>query len=288
MGTGDGSLQVTEQSSGSNPTVTVDRRQPPTLFGKQYAGRILTAGMILIFALFGVSLGYFVSGALPGTTLTIGSQTYVFLFLLLLSIALFLSVFIGEKSSVAIAGVTFVGSSGVLAGLLWVFSYFSDKLIAHYPPDFAYLTFQCDQQRADQKELVIKVEGSDDYLAFLAEKLNKPSRSPIFKSPDVHTYLALKGEYVITRSGNGFRVPIGFQYDHRLTVLPVDHESPDATAAADDAAAEQRPIMVINIPKMSGDALVPSVDALFDLNVAAYVCNRTLHDEISAREEERQ
>ncbi len=247
-----------------------------TLFGKEHAGKILYFGLGLIFLLFVVSLGYFMSYLWSGGELVINPETYVFLFLLLLSIALFLTVFIGEKSSVKVAGMTFVGSAGVLAGLLGVFDYFSPKISGIAPPEFAFLAFECDQQQIDQKELVIKVEGREGYFEFLDKKLNTNNgaeNNKRFLWARDHNYPSLRFQNIITKATgvNEFRVPIGFQFDHKLTILPVERAVADATAVSTNSGLQQ-PLMVIKIAKMSSASQVPSIDATFNLNVASYAC----------------
>lgn len=246
-------------------------------FGRQQAGKILVFAMILISLLFVVSLGHFLLYVWPGTSLVIDSQTYVFLFLLLLSVALFLSVLVGERSSLTIAGITFAGSAGILAALLAVFVHFSEKIGGRSPPEFAYLMFNCDQQQIDQKDLVIKAEGKEGYFKFLDKKLNGSAKAQAkrFLRPHEHNHPSLRNKSIITkpRSEDGFRVPIGFKYDHKLTILPVDRNAAD-TAAPSKSGSRGQPLMVVRIPKISRENNPMMIDVTFDLNVAAYVCKR--------------
>jgi hypothetical protein len=273
--------QAIDKPDGKDEPVRSD--QPQTkFFGGEYAGAIFRLSTGLIGALFLVPIIYIVQLAFPENPLELNTKFFLFLFLLFLSVALFLSLMAGERYNVKIAGITFAGSMGALAGLLFLFGYFNDSIVGRRPPEFATLAFDCDFAEKNGQKLVMFVTGDEEYVSLLEHKVNIGKQKPFIRVGNSQIQPYSEHNLLLMNPGDKkFSIPVDFNLQHTLEIVPVPpaianqlrNSAPTSQPDANIEKTSSRPLLIVKMDMMRRDKDAPRITALFDLNVASSYCN---------------
>lgn len=263
---------------------SLDQLPTTKFFGGEYTGAIFKLSAGLIGILFAVPIIYIVQLAFPENPLVLDTKLFLFLFLLLLSVALFLSLMAGERYDIKIAGITFAGSAGALAGLLFLFSHFYDTIIGRRPPEYATLTFNCDFAEKNGQSLVMLVSGDDKYVDLLESKVNSEKQKPFVRVGNSQVQPFSEYNFLLMNRGDRkFSIPVDFGLQHTLEIVPVPPgvakqlRRTDPTSQADGNiemdGSKLAPLLILGIDMTRSNADVSRIIATFDLNVASDYCD---------------
>lgn len=258
---------------------------PKTLFGGQFAGAIFWLAAAMIAILFLVSIVFLVKFTWPGNN-AMDSMFFLFVFLLLLSLALFLSLFAGERYNITIAGMTFVGSAAVLAALLWLFNHFfeefSTTVIGRIAPETATLQFRCDAVESKEQSLIMFVKGDDKYIDWLEPRVNKDAHRSFIRIGNSQLPVFSRHHLLLMNRGDDkFSIPVDFGFEHTLTVIPVSPAIDKALRSEGPAGqvdvgievdeGDLSPLLKLQMD-MNRNSDSRRITAIFDLNVASDYC----------------
>lgn len=254
----------------------------PKLFGGEHADKIFRLLVVVIGCLFAIPFLYLMRVVLFESQVVLNTTAFICLFLLFLGIALFLTLAAGEKYSVKVAGTTFAGSLGALAGLLTLFGHFNESIVGRRAPEYATLRFDCDFAEKAGQPLVMFVKGGPKYVSLVEDKVNHGTEKPFIRAGNSQIQPYTEHHVLLMNVGDKeFSIPVDFNLEHTLEIVPVppavvSQLRKGGPTSQPDAIIEKtsnKPLLIVEMDMMRSDSDAPKITAYFDLNVASSYCD---------------
>jgi hypothetical protein len=219
----------------------------PTLSDKSFVIFIALLSLSACVGL-GFIISYFINQE-DHVTQTNKINLFAGVFFILLCIAMFLSIIVGEKTTVTLGSITLIGTSSALAGLLFLFnnsmeSFFKAEqtvsVLRKVEIDCPFVENAELDKIENNFDLILALKGDKSYIDNLRSKFqskykNSPRETFPFLEQGKHPYLSLKKHYIIREAAGekGFFLPSNFRQNRTVDIVLASRQPEQTDEIAD-------------------------------------------------------